>query len=251
VFERFTDRARRVVVLAQTEARLLRHHYIGTEHLLLGMIQEGEGVAAIALRAMGVDLEQVRAGVLAIVGPGEDPDPPTGHIPFTPRAKKVMELSLREALALEHRYIGTEHLLLGLIREGEGVAAQVLLRQGLTLAVVRQEVVGLLVATGPAEAAAAGGAEPDRAADPSGRPRRGGPAWRVERIRSGPRARRDKGEPERPPKCPRCEADLNESARYRVRDVPSAAGDDSPARASAFLYCADCGHVLAANPLED
>src|SRR6266705_5568715 len=124
MFERFTDRARRVVVLAQEEARLLNHNYIGTEHILLGLIHEGEGVAAKALESLGISLEAVRAQVEEIIGEGQTA--PTGHIPFTPRAKKVLELSLREALQLGHNYIGTEHILLGLIREGEGVAAQVL-----------------------------------------------------------------------------------------------------------------------------
>src|ERR1035438_636575 len=118
MFERFTDRARRVVVLAQEEARMLNHNYIGTEHLLLGLIHEGEGVAAKVLESMGISLEAVRQQVEEIVGRGKDA--PSGHIPFTPRAKKVLELSLREAQILGHNYIGTEHILLGLIREGEG-----------------------------------------------------------------------------------------------------------------------------------
>ena len=124
MFERFTDRARRVVVLAQEEARNLNHNYIGTEHILLGLIHEGEGVAAQALEAMGISLESVREQVEEIIGQGTEA--PSGHIPFTPRAKKVLEYSLREALQLGHNYIGTEHILLGLIREGDGVAAQVL-----------------------------------------------------------------------------------------------------------------------------
>jgi ATP-dependent Clp protease ATP-binding subunit ClpC len=128
VFERFTDRARRVLVLAQEEARLLNHNYIGTEHLLLGLIHEGEGVAATALESLGMSLEAVRGQVEEIIGQGQSA--PTGHIPFTPRAKKVLELSLREAKQLGHNYIGTEHILLGLIREGEGVAAQVLVKLG-------------------------------------------------------------------------------------------------------------------------
>jgi ATP-dependent Clp protease ATP-binding subunit ClpA len=115
VFERFTDRARRVVVLAQEEARLLNHNYIGTEHILLGLIHEGEGVAAKALESLGISLEAVRNQVEEIIGQGGSS--PSGHIPFTPRAKKVLELSLREALQLGHNYIGTEHILLGLIRE--------------------------------------------------------------------------------------------------------------------------------------
>jgi len=142
LFERFTDRARRVVVLAQEEARLLNHNYIGTEHILLGLIHEGEGVAARALEGLGINLESVRSQVVEIIGQGSQA--PSGHIPFTPRAKKVLELSLREALQLGHNYIGTEHILLGLIREGEGVAAQVLVKLGAELTKVRQTVIQLL-----------------------------------------------------------------------------------------------------------
>ena len=138
MFERFTDRARRVVVLAQEEARMLNHNYIGTEHILLGLIHEGEGVAAKALESLGISLEGVRDQVEEIIGQGQTA--PAGHIPFTPRAKKVLELSLREALQLGHNYIGTEHILLGLIREGEGVAAQVLQKLGADLNRVRQQV---------------------------------------------------------------------------------------------------------------
>ena len=142
MFERFTDRARRVVVLAQEEARMLNHNYIGTEHILLGLIHEGEGVAAKALESLGISLEAVREQVEEIIGQGQQA--PSGHIPFTPRAKKVLELSLREALQLGHNYIGTEHILLGLIREGEGVAAQVLVKLGADLNRVRQQVIQLL-----------------------------------------------------------------------------------------------------------
>jgi ATP-dependent Clp protease ATP-binding subunit ClpA len=142
MFERFTDRARRVVVLAQDEARMLNHDYIGTEHLLLGLIHEGEGVAAKALESLGISLEAVRQKVEEIIGQGEGP--PQGHIPFTPRAKKVLELSLREASQLGHPYIGTEHILLGLIREGEGAAARVLVKLGADLNRVRQRVIQLL-----------------------------------------------------------------------------------------------------------
>jgi ATP-dependent Clp protease ATP-binding subunit ClpC len=142
MFERFTDRARRVVVLAQEEARMLNHNYIGTEHILLGLIHEGEGVAAKALESMNISLEAVRNQVTEIIGRGQTA--PAGHIPFTPRAKKVLELSLREALQLGHNYIGTEHILLGLIREGEGVAAQVLQKLGADLNRVRQQVIQLL-----------------------------------------------------------------------------------------------------------
>ena len=142
MFERFTDRARRVVVLAQDEARSLNHNYIGTEHLLLGLITEGEGVAAKALESLDINKDAVRAAVIDIIGEGEKPV--EGHIPFTPRAKRVFELSLREALQLGHNYIGTEHLLLGLLKEGEGVASQVLIKLGADLSKVRQTVIELL-----------------------------------------------------------------------------------------------------------
>jgi len=164
VFERFTDRARRVVVLAQEEARLLNHNYIGTEHILLGLIHEGEGVAARALESMGISLESVRSQVVEIIGQGAQA--PTGHIPFTPRAKKVLELSLREALQLGHNYIGTEHILLGLIREGEGVAAQVLQKLGAELHKVRQTVIQLL--------SGSQGDEPPSGSSESSSSRRGG-----------------------------------------------------------------------------
>ena len=146
MFERFTDRARRVVVLAQEEARLLNHNYIGTEHILLGLLNEGEGIAAQALESLDIDLASVREEVVKIIGQGQQS--PSGHIPFTPRAKKVLELSLREALQLGHNYIGTEHILLGLIREGEGVAAQVLQQLGAELQKVRQTVIQLLSGPG-------------------------------------------------------------------------------------------------------
>jgi ATP-dependent Clp protease ATP-binding subunit ClpC len=155
MFERFTDRARRVVVLAQEEARMLNHNYIGTEHILLGLIHEGEGVAAKALESLGISLEAVRSQVEEIIGQGQQA--PSGHIPFTPRAKKVLELSLREALQLGHNYIGTEHILLGLIREGEGVAAQVLVKLGADLNRVRQQVIQLLSGYQGKEPASAGG----------------------------------------------------------------------------------------------
>ncbi len=169
MFERFTDRARRVVVLAQEEARLLNHNYIGTEHILLGLIHEGDGVAAKALESLGISLDAVREQVQEIIGSGQQA--PSGHIPFTPRAKKVLEFSLREALQLGHNYIGTEHILLGLIREGEGVAAQVLVKLGADLNSVRQHVIQLLsgyqgkepvASGGPQEGAPAGSAVLDQ-----------------------------------------------------------------------------------------
>jgi ATP-dependent Clp protease ATP-binding subunit ClpA len=153
MFERFTDRARRVVVLAQEEAALLNHDYVGTEHLLLGLAHEGQGVAAKALESLGIRLEALRSQVEEAIGRGQRA--PSGHIPFTPRAKKVLELSLRESQQLGHDYIGTEHVLLGLVREGEGVAAQVLVKLGADLARTRAQVIELLSgsAGGPEEAA--------------------------------------------------------------------------------------------------
>jgi ATP-dependent Clp protease ATP-binding subunit ClpC len=138
LFERFTDRAKRVMVLSQEEARMLNHNYIGTEHMLLGLIHEGDGVAAKALETLNISLEAVRREVEEIIGQGQAA--PTGHIPFTPRAKKVVELSLRESLQLHHDYIGTEHILLGLIREGDGVAAEILGKLGARLDRVRETV---------------------------------------------------------------------------------------------------------------
>jgi ATP-dependent Clp protease ATP-binding subunit ClpA len=160
MFERFTDRARRVIVLAQAEARLLNHNYIGTEHLLLGLLHEGQGVGALALTSLGVSLEAARAQVEEIIGQGQSA--PTGHIPFTPRAKKVLELSLREAKQLGHNYIGTEHILLGLIHEGEGVAAQVLVKLGADLSLVRRQVIQLLSGYAGGKAAAEQAGAPTR-----------------------------------------------------------------------------------------
>ncbi len=167
MFERFTDRARRVVVLAQEEARMLNHNYIGTEHILLGLIHEGDGVASKALESLDISLENVREQVQEIIGRGQQA--PTGHIPFTPRAKKVLELSLREALQLGHNYIGTEHILLGLIREGEGVAAQVLVKLGADLNRVRQQVIQLISGYQGKEGQSAGvGAGPQAEGTPAG-----------------------------------------------------------------------------------
>src|SRR5579864_607540 len=156
MFERFTDRARRVIVLAQEEARMLNHNYIGTEHILLGLVREGEGVAAEALESLEISLDAVRQQVEEIIGRGQEA--PSGHIPFTPRAKKVLELSLRESLQLGHNYIGTEHILLGLIREGDGVAAQVLVRLGADLNRVLQQVIQLLHGYQGQDAGSAGSA---------------------------------------------------------------------------------------------
>src|SRR5947209_12254818 len=168
MFERFTDRARRVLVLAQEEARLLNHNFIGTEHILLGLIHEGEGVAAKALESLGISLEAVREKVEETIGPAGSST--TGSPPFTPRAKKVLELSLREALQLGHNYIGTEHMLLGLVREGEGVAAQVLVSLGADLSRVRQQVIQLLSGYVSGEGGAPAGAKA-----PQGEPGAGAP----------------------------------------------------------------------------
>jgi ATP-dependent Clp protease ATP-binding subunit ClpC len=205
VFERFTERARRVVVLAQEEARMLDHNYIGTEHILLGLIHEGESVAARALESLGISLEEVRGDVERVIGHGEQTA--GGHIPFTPRAKKVLELSLREALQLGHNYIGTEHILLGLAREGEGVAAQVLQQRGADLNRVRQEVIGLL--------AGSLGRPPGEADVPT---------------------EHDE------PLCPKCRARLTDSVAYRVVEV--AAVGEGERRALTFAYCRLCGTSL-------
>jgi len=162
MFERFTDRARRAIVLAQQEARALDHHYVGTEHILLGLIHEGEGVAARALAALGISLHEMWQAVEAIIGRGTSSPPESGPIPFTPRAKKVLELSLREALELGAGHIGTEHILIALVREGDGVAAQVLRDAGVDLDRAGQQVTELLAAPheagpGPAAAPAAAG----------------------------------------------------------------------------------------------
>jgi ATP-dependent Clp protease ATP-binding subunit ClpC len=161
VFERFTDRARRVVVRAQDEARTLNHDFISTEHILLGLVDEGQGLAAKALESLGISLQAVRERVEDAVPPGQNPPRPGGHIPFTPRAKKVLELSLSEAKVLGHHYIGTEHILLGLLREGEGVAAQVLVALGADLDGTRERVVQMLAEyqarkAGPAAGGSAG-----------------------------------------------------------------------------------------------
>jgi ATP-dependent Clp protease ATP-binding subunit ClpC len=157
MFERFTDRARRVVVLAQEEARTLHHDYIGTEHILLALIREGDGVAAQALESLGITEEAARQQVEEIIGRGQQ-DPPRGHIPFTPRAKKTLQLSMREAIALGHAYIGTEHILLGLVRLGEGPATQVLNGLGVDPNRVRQQVIQLVSARRVQEQPGTGGA---------------------------------------------------------------------------------------------
>jgi hypothetical protein len=210
MFERFTDRARRVLVLAQEEARLLNHNFIGTEHILLGLVHEGDGIAAQALGQLDVGLVAVREKVEETIGPAGTSV--SGSPPFTPRAKKVLELALREALQLGHNYIGTEHILLGLVREGEGVAAQVLVGMGADLPRVRQAVMALL----------------------DGRP--GLRAPEEGRVAPGDAARL---------RCSRCGADLIETARYRALEVPSdEAGPAQPSVHAVLLYCSFCGALL-------
>lgn len=204
MFERFTDRARRVVVLAQEEARFLKHDYIGTEHLLLGLVHDGEGIAAQALDGLGVDLQDVREQVTSIVGRRRRS--PTGHMAFTPRAKKIMELALRESLQLGHNYIGTEHILLALVREGEGVAAQVLQRLGADLPNVREQVMHVL---------------------------------------SGYRGEAVEGHLAHPvgPRCPSCHASLE---TLHVAEVTASGSEDEDAdeRPVRVAYCPTCGVFL-------
>jgi ATP-dependent Clp protease ATP-binding subunit ClpC len=209
VFERFTDRARRVIVLAQEEARRLDHNYIGTEHLLLGLSHEAEGVGARTLESLGVSLDAVRNQVEEIVGRGGASVP--GDIPFTPRAKKVLELSLREAQRLGHNHIGTEHILLGLLREGDGVAAQVLVNLGAGLERVRDRAVEVLAGT-PHED------------DPQG-----------------------VGAAAGPPRCPKCAASLTTAASYRLIEARAEAPDQEPVRV-VVVYCRDCGAALGIAP---
>jgi ATP-dependent Clp protease ATP-binding subunit ClpC len=214
VFERFTDRARRVVVLAQEEARLLEHSYIGTEHILLGLIHEGEGVAANALESLGIPLEGVRKQIEARVGRGHEAA--TGHVPFTPRAKKVLELSLREALQLGHNYIGTEHLLLGVIREGEGVGAQVLQAMGADLDRIRRQVIELL--SGYSEESSATPEQP-------------------------------LSKPDAAPLCPRCRAPLEETASHREVEIPGKRVESEVGpRTLTFVFCGSCGTGLGIAP---
>ena len=208
MFELFTDRARRVVALAQAEARLLNHNYIGTEHILLGLVRDGDGVAAKALELLNITLEGIRRQVEEIIGRGQAA--PTGHIPFTPRAKKVLELSYHERLLLGHNYIGTEHILLGLIREGEGVAAQVLQKLGADLDRVRQIVIQLLSGYTAAKAEEM----PTEASMPA----------------SGPT-------------CPSCSLPLEGALAYRTLIAASVDEEGDPI--SLFvLYCKSCGGIV-------
>ena len=214
MFERFTGGARRVLTLAQGEARLLNHNFIGTEHILLGLLHEGEGVAARALAALNVTLDGARSGVEETVGPAGTST--TESPPFTPRAKRVLELSLREALQFGHSYIGTEHILLGLVREGEGVGAQVLVKMGADLSSVRKKVIELIgvVAEGAAAAQSKG-------------------KGTAEEGKLGPL-------------CRSCLSKLSEWTRYRTIDIPpdETEGEGCPRQATVF-YCSRCGAVLS------
>ena len=222
MFERFTDRARRVVVHSQEEAHLLDHNYIGTEHLLLALVDEGAGVAAEALDQLGVSRQGVRAQIEDIIGHGSSS--PSGHIPFTPRSKKVLELSLREARQLGHHYIGTEHILLGLIREGEGVAAQVLVKMGVTLDQVRNKIIELL-------------GEP-----PEGRSIEAMPREDIARAVQAPPILPVPAETH--PVCPHCRRPLAEAGAVRVLAVPDPKAGHSVS--VQVVYCQVCGLALGA-----
>ena len=222
MFERFTDGARSVLVLAQEEARLLGHNHIGTEHIFLGLILEENGVAAAALTSFGVTLDGVRTEVAEILGTAAASG---GSPPFTTRAKKVLELSLREALHLGHNYIGTEHILLGILREGEGVAAQVLIRLGVDLGSARQRVTALISGEAPAEATV-------------------GVATDFVRVPSA-----DVGRTSREPRCPQCRADLTDGTRFRTLSVPPDAEEGQNDPLSIFVvYCRRCGVVIHTFP---
>ena len=230
MFERFTDRARSVLVLAQDEARQLHHGYIGTEHILLGLVRQGDGVGAEVLTSFDITLESVRNEVRAMLGDVHDP---TAHAqnaspPFTPRAKKVLELSLREALKLGHSYIGTEHILLGIIREGESVATQVLARLGVSLAAARQRVIALI--SGQEHEAQTG----DTA----------GMSVTSQFVRVGPASAE--------PRCPQCRADVSEDARFRTISVqPDASSNDENPLRTYVIYCGKCGislHMFTPDP---
>lgn len=236
MFERFTELARRALVLAQEEARLLDHNFIGTEHILLGLLHEGEGIAADALGSLGVSLDAAREKVADTIGPSGLA--PAGSPPFTPRAKKVLELSLREALQLRHDYIGPEHLLLGVVREGEGVAAQALVSLGVDLNRVRErvlELVGVETTTETAKEAARG--------EPSG-PGSGSP---VAGQRPLIRPSRREGAAADGPVCPACGAGLAVEAVWTSLSVPPAGGGGAP-RSFTVVYCRACGTSVASLP---
>ena len=213
MFERFTDRARRVLTLAQEEASALNHSFIGTEHILLGLMEEGDGLAAQALRSLRISPEDVRAKVEEVVGGSVST--PVGSRPFTPRSKKVLELALREALQLNHSYIGTEHILLGLVREGNGVAVRVLVDLGVELGWVRQAVNNLIT---------------------------GGPEIQIGHLEQ-PADSAPQHPPAAEPSCPRCRANVAESAMFRTMAI--AAESDSADPLSLYVvYCSVCGTTL-------
>jgi ATP-dependent Clp protease ATP-binding subunit ClpA len=235
LFERFTDRGRRVVVLAQEEARLLNHNYIGTEHLLLGLLHEGQGIAAKALDALGISLERVRQKLEEIIGQGDSP--PSGNIPFTPRAKKVLELALRESLQLGHNYIGTEHLLLGLLREGEGVAAQVLVKLGADLETVRKQVVELVASYTGSEEAIQDPFPPKKVS-----------SWKripdEVRIPEPDEVRIPEEAPA--PLCPTCGSELADSIAIKKLDIEIEDEVEGESRSVQVFYCTICGRALGA-----
>jgi len=214
MFERFTDRARQVVVLAQEEARGLNHNYIGTEHLLLGLLHEGEGVAALVLEELGIRIDAARTGVEEIIGRSDKPAP--AHLPFTPRAKKILELALRESLSIGHNYIGTEHILLGLIREGEGVAVKVIRDLGADVDRIRPTVL-------------------ERIGNPRPRAKR----------KTGRRDRRVGSLQPDEPSCPTCGRDLASTARVRRLLLPT---DDASEVEINVVYCGGCGRTLGTAP---
>lgn len=228
MFERFTDEARRAIVLAQEEARSLNHNYLGTEHLLLGLLLT-DGIAAGALRAVGIDLQQARNQIEEIIGVGHDG--PAVHVPFTPRAKKVLELSQREAQQLGHGYIGTEHLLLGLLREGDGVGTQVLTRAGIELSELRAEIASQL---GRSPGDVAGGFV--------------GVTVTAGQTGSAVGILGVEEPVPQPPVCPRCRRSFRENAAYRVLDVPEDGG--SGTARTLFVFCEACGETLGVKVLD-
>jgi ATP-dependent Clp protease ATP-binding subunit ClpA len=237
MFERFTDSSRAVLTVAQEEARHFNHDFIGTEHLLLGLLHQGDSIGGQALASLGIELEPARHEVTVIVGTGSKV--PKGSPPFTPRAKKVLELSLREALQLGHKYIGTEHILLGLIREGDGAAVRVLANLDVDLTTVRQTVIDLI----PGQAERARREIPG--ATFARRPvmRTVGVHRTPDQQSADPEGSRDVQVLE--PHCPGCRADLTTAARYRTMSVaPDPAEEGEPPMATIVVYCGACGAAL-------
>lgn len=228
MFERFTDRARRVLVLAQEESRLLGHTFIGTEHLLLGLLHEDTGLAGQALRALGVQLIPTRERVDEMIGPSGAATAGTGSPPFTPRAKKVLELSLRESLLLHHHHIGTEHLLLGLVREGEGVGAQVLVASGHPLSDVRAAVTSALEDAGDEVQTAGSSPATQRTV--------------TSQVTSTIK--------EEPPRCPSCGTGLAGGLAYVVLTAEPGEGEQRTDAVEVLLgYCGRCGTALTSTPV--